>query len=200
MPGKSGVRPAGALPSAARNGSSSSTSASARSAASSHTVVAGVGGHGQVLQPAHRRDEPAETRAGAGRAVFRESRRGGGIRGRVLLDPGQRPSRAGRQDVAAHDGLIPSRTDADARNMCSGKLFQPQHVVARLGGQVVELPRAPRCPPTSRAAPRRSAGAVQFALRHRHLGGALPVDLDSRRRSAPFPGWTARRAWSGSSR
>ena len=33
-------------------------------------LVVGVGGHGEVLQPAHRRHESAETRAGAGRAVF----------------------------------------------------------------------------------------------------------------------------------
>ncbi|CKV85691.1 Uncharacterised protein [Mycobacterium tuberculosis] len=41
MPGRPGVRPAGALPSSASNGLSNSTSAAARSAASSHTASPG---------------------------------------------------------------------------------------------------------------------------------------------------------------
>jgi hypothetical protein len=36
-------------------------------------VVAGIGRHREVLHPPHRRDEPAETRARAGGAVFRET-------------------------------------------------------------------------------------------------------------------------------
>src|SRR6202453_4189419 len=62
MPGKSGVRPAGALPSSARI-----------VARGVPDVAIGVGGHGEVLQAPHCGNEPAESRAGGGRAVFRKT-------------------------------------------------------------------------------------------------------------------------------
>lgn len=48
-------------------------------------------------------------------------------------------SRAFLQDVPSNDGLVPSGTDTDARNRRSGNLFEPQHIVAGLGRQVVEF-------------------------------------------------------------
>ena len=55
------------------------------------------------------------------------------VYGGITRRDADHPSRASHQDVAAHDGLVTPRSDPDARNMSSRKLFQPQHIIASLG-------------------------------------------------------------------
>ena len=60
--------------------------------------------------------------------------------------------------------------------MSSSKVFQPQHIVTSLGGQIVKLPRrGDVLPPAGHLLVYRD-GAGDIALRHRHLVGALAVD------------------------
>ena len=121
--------------------------------------------------------ERPETRPGLGRLRRSGSRRacrspGRARRGSSLF---AQALMAG-QDVAAHDRLLAARSDADARNMGSGKLFEPQHVVARLGGQIVELARGGDVLPPAGQLLVDRLGAGDVALGHRHLVGALAVD------------------------
>ena len=128
-----------------RTGSSSATSSSARSAASIPGVAVGVGRHREILQPAHRRQEPAEPRTRFGRLRRAGSRR-------ACRSPGstsrrdRRSSGRARQDVAAHDRLIAAR----ARRRCT------KHVLRQA------LPAAARSRAPWRAG-RRTRGASEMS-------------------------------------
>src|SRR6185437_1144110 len=158
-------------------------------------AAVGVRRHRQILRPSHRGEEPRKTRTGLCGFEIREPtvfvvigiddmwivRHGNWLFAQALIagigSSRKRSSLAPRKDVTAHDGLVTAGPDSDARNMGSGKLFQPQNVVARLGGQVVELAGAGYVLPPAGQLLVDRLRAGDIALGHRHVIDALAVDL-----------------------